>query len=585
MLVCATWPEVVDAIRALAIRGAPAIGDRGGDGRRPRGRRRPTRADLDGMRAEIATAAAALRSARPTAVNLAWAVDAQERLAAAHPGPAAGAGRGPRGRGAGPPRRRGGALRGASAPTAPPLLAPGRARHDHLQRRRPRDRAATARRSGWCAPAYAADPTLRVVVPETRPLLQGARLTAWELARDGIPHTLITDSMAGAMMAAGARLARGGGRRPHRRQRRRGQQDRHLRPGRAGARARHPGHRRRAHLDARPLDARRARASPSRSARRRRCAAWPSSAAPPRRRTSPVANPAFDVTPARLVAAIVTENGRAPAALRALAAARARRPAAADPRGMTRDAAPARDAGQGAACAALRLLDLLLPPACAAAACPARPACDACLAPLEPLPRAVVRGLRRAGARPVGALPGLPRAASPARARRSPSPAPRRRSSRPSRTAAAATSPPVLADLIAAAVPPPPPGAALVPVPLGPAARPRARLQPEPADRPRARPSAGACPCADAWCATREGPAQRGVVGDGPRAPGGAGLRGPRARRRARAGRAGRRRPHHRRDAGRLRPGAARRRRPEVRRGRASPGSLRRPATARASPI
>ncbi len=41
-------------------------------------------------------------------------------------------------------------------------------------------------------------------MPETRPLLQGSRLTAWELARDGIPHTLITDSMAATMMAAGA---------------------------------------------------------------------------------------------------------------------------------------------------------------------------------------------------------------------------------------------------------------------------------------------------------------------------------------------------------------------------------------------
>jgi methylthioribose-1-phosphate isomerase len=51
--------------------------------------------------------------------------------------------------------------------------------------------------------AFAADPTLRVVVDETRPLLQGARLTTWELAQDGIPYTLIADNMAGAMMAAG----------------------------------------------------------------------------------------------------------------------------------------------------------------------------------------------------------------------------------------------------------------------------------------------------------------------------------------------------------------------------------------------
>jgi methylthioribose-1-phosphate isomerase len=51
--------------------------------------------------------------------------------------------------------------------------------------------------------AFAADPGVRVVVDETRPLLQGARLTAWELEREGIPYTLIADSMAAAMMASG----------------------------------------------------------------------------------------------------------------------------------------------------------------------------------------------------------------------------------------------------------------------------------------------------------------------------------------------------------------------------------------------
>lgn len=44
---------------------------------------------------------------------------------------------------------------------------------------------------------------LHVYVDETRPLLQGARLTAWELGKEGIPHTLITDNMAGYLMALG----------------------------------------------------------------------------------------------------------------------------------------------------------------------------------------------------------------------------------------------------------------------------------------------------------------------------------------------------------------------------------------------
>ncbi len=51
--------------------------------------------------------------------------------------------------------------------------------------------------------AFAADPTVRVIVNETRPLLQGARLTTWELGQEGIPYTLIADNMAATMMAEG----------------------------------------------------------------------------------------------------------------------------------------------------------------------------------------------------------------------------------------------------------------------------------------------------------------------------------------------------------------------------------------------
>ena len=63
--------------------------------------------------------------------------------------------------------------------------------------------AAWARRSAPCARPGRAACLQRVFVDETRPLLQGARLTAWELEADGIPHTVIADSAAGALMAAG----------------------------------------------------------------------------------------------------------------------------------------------------------------------------------------------------------------------------------------------------------------------------------------------------------------------------------------------------------------------------------------------
>ena len=79
-----------------------------------------------------------------------------------------------------------------------------------------------------------------VFADETRPFLQGARLTVWELQQDGIPTTLITDNMAGHFLEVGPHRMRGGGRRPHRRQRRRSQQDGNLLGSGAGAREPRP---------------------------------------------------------------------------------------------------------------------------------------------------------------------------------------------------------------------------------------------------------------------------------------------------------------------------------------------------------
>ena len=79
-----------------------------------------------------------------------------------------------------------------------------------------------------------------VYADETRPLLQGARLTAWELQQAGIEVTVICDNMAGCLDEAGED-SRGDHRRgPHRRQRRYGQQDRHLQPEHPGEAPRHP---------------------------------------------------------------------------------------------------------------------------------------------------------------------------------------------------------------------------------------------------------------------------------------------------------------------------------------------------------
>ena len=106
-----------------------------------------------------------------------------------------------------------------------------------------------------------------VFADETRPFLQGARLTAWELQQDGIPATLITDNMAGHFLQERPHRLRGGGRRPHRRQRRRRQQDRHLLGGRAGEGERRSLLRGRADFDARSDAWLPATRSPSSSAR------------------------------------------------------------------------------------------------------------------------------------------------------------------------------------------------------------------------------------------------------------------------------------------------------------------------------
>ena len=151
--------------------------------------------------------------------------------------------------------------------------------------------------------AHRRDPQLHVWVDETRPLFQGARLTAWELEQSGIAATLITDSTAGWLMAQGKvdavitgadRIARNG--------------DTANKIGtytaeRAGAGPRHAVLRGRAHLDHRPSGARPAPTSRSSIARRPRCSG----------RHSPadigVYNPAFDVTPAENISAIITEHG------------------------------------------------------------------------------------------------------------------------------------------------------------------------------------------------------------------------------------------------------------------------------------
>ena len=194
-------PSMVEAITSLRVRGAPAIGVAGAVGLAVVAERAALESPAT-FDAEIDAAAAALRSARPTAVNLAWAVD--RVLAAGQVGGAS-------------PRVRASAMRGEAITIlkddiamcasigrhGATLLRAGMTVLTHCNA----GALATAGIGTALAPIYtlhARGEVVRVFANETRPLLQGARLTAWELDRAGVPVTLLTDGMAASVMRTGA---------------------------------------------------------------------------------------------------------------------------------------------------------------------------------------------------------------------------------------------------------------------------------------------------------------------------------------------------------------------------------------------
>jgi len=178
-VVCSSWQETAAAITAMVVRGAPAIAITAAYGM--------VLAVAAG--ADRQTAAAGLLAARPTAVNLRWALD---RMACIADSDLEGEAieihaedlrinRALGGHGA--PLLSGGVLTICNTGT----LATG----GH-------GTALGMIRSAWAARA-----DLHVYALETRPYLQGARLTAFECVEEGIPCTLLTDGMAAAAMATG----------------------------------------------------------------------------------------------------------------------------------------------------------------------------------------------------------------------------------------------------------------------------------------------------------------------------------------------------------------------------------------------
>jgi methylthioribose-1-phosphate isomerase len=197
--------EVAAAIRSLKVRGAPAIGVAAAFGMVLAFARlwhaRASNLTPSEARAALTAVADLLRATRPTAVNLPWAV--QRMLRCAEAGLAAGR---PLSELPGLLQREAQAIADEDAAAClamgrygAELIPDGATLLTHCNA----GALATAGIGTALAPFYIAHQAgkrLHVFVDETRPVLQGARLTAWELQQAGIPLTLITDSMAAHFM-------------------------------------------------------------------------------------------------------------------------------------------------------------------------------------------------------------------------------------------------------------------------------------------------------------------------------------------------------------------------------------------------
>ena len=197
---CRTAEEVAEAIRGMNIRGAPAIGVAAAYGMALAAR--AYTGPAASFPARWTQAREALARSRPTAVNLFWAL---ERMQALYD----------REGKQGPERLRESALAEALAihredvdanramGKAGAALIPEKARILTHCNAGSLATAGYGTALGVVRAAHEAAKGISVWVDETRPYLQGARLTAWELEQEKIPYTLVTDNMAASLMQAG----------------------------------------------------------------------------------------------------------------------------------------------------------------------------------------------------------------------------------------------------------------------------------------------------------------------------------------------------------------------------------------------
>ncbi len=198
---CKTYEEVADAIRTMIVRGAPAIGVTAAMGV-ALGVRDSQAKDIAGLRTDFDTICRVMASTRPTAVNLFWAIRRmQQKFEQVSTRPI--------------PQIKQELISEAQRMLVEDIAA-NQAMGKHGAVLLPAHggilthcNAGALATCGYgtalgvIRAAIEAGKTLHVFADETRPFLQGSRLTAWELMKDNIPTTVIADNMAGTMMRQG----------------------------------------------------------------------------------------------------------------------------------------------------------------------------------------------------------------------------------------------------------------------------------------------------------------------------------------------------------------------------------------------
>jgi len=200
---CKTAPEVARAIKTMVIRGAPAIGVAAAMGI-ALGMRKSKATGTKQLATEFQKTCDLLAATRPTAVNLFWAIDRMKRTfaAAAHAGCSVDE-----------IRQRldheAHAIHDEDVASCRSMGAHGASLVPQTANILTHCNAGALATAGYgtalgvIRAAVAQGKKIAVLADETRPFLQGARLTAWELVKDGIDTTVITDNMAASMMRLG----------------------------------------------------------------------------------------------------------------------------------------------------------------------------------------------------------------------------------------------------------------------------------------------------------------------------------------------------------------------------------------------